>query len=103
MTLLILAYLGGALTILSPCILPVLPFVLSGSGQPFLRGRGNRARALACHEQALQHFAVLVVEIGIEQCLVEGADHGSQPTGGRCAQGQQQFVGRNVHQVHHSI
>lgn len=39
MTLLILAYLGGALTILSPCILPVLPFVLSSSGQPFLRGR----------------------------------------------------------------
>lgn len=38
MTLLILAYLGGALTILSPCILPVLPFVLSRSGQPFLRG-----------------------------------------------------------------
>ncbi len=39
MTLLILAYLGGALTILSPCILPVLPFVLSNSGQPFLRSR----------------------------------------------------------------
>ncbi|WP_011300032.1 cytochrome c biogenesis protein DipZ [Cupriavidus necator] len=39
MTLLILAYLGGALTILSPCILPVLPFVLSRTGQPFLRGR----------------------------------------------------------------
>lgn len=39
MTLLILAYLGGALTLLSPCILPVLPFVLSNSGQPFLRGR----------------------------------------------------------------
>ncbi|SPK76090.1 Cytochrome c biogenesis protein, transmembrane region (plasmid) [Cupriavidus taiwanensis] len=39
MTLLILAYLGGALTLLSPCILPVLPFVLSRSGQPFLRGR----------------------------------------------------------------
>jgi len=39
MTLLILAYFGGALTILSPCILPVLPFVLSRSGQPFLRGR----------------------------------------------------------------
>lgn len=38
MTLLILAYLGGALTILSPCILPVLPFVLSRTGQPFLRG-----------------------------------------------------------------
>lgn len=38
MILPILAYLGGALTILSPCILPVLPFVLSRSGQPFLRG-----------------------------------------------------------------
>lgn len=39
MSLLILAYLGGALTILSPCILPVLPFVLSRSGQPFVRGK----------------------------------------------------------------
>lgn len=39
MTLLILAYLGGVLTILSPCILPVLPFVLSRAGQPFLRSR----------------------------------------------------------------
>jgi len=39
MSLLILAYLGGALTILSPCILPVLPFVLSRAGQPFLRGK----------------------------------------------------------------
>ncbi|MBY4730041.1 cytochrome c biogenesis protein DipZ [Cupriavidus pauculus] len=39
MTLLILAYLGGALTILSPCILPVLPFVLARTGQPFVRGR----------------------------------------------------------------
>ncbi|KAF7963481.1 hypothetical protein AWV80_09295 [Cupriavidus sp. UYMU48A] len=39
MTLLILAYVGGVLTILSPCILPVLPFVLSRAGQPFLRGR----------------------------------------------------------------
>ncbi|ATG22509.1 hypothetical protein R82526_04278 [Ralstonia mannitolilytica] len=39
MSLLILAYLGGALTILSPCILPVLPFVLSRTGQPFLRSK----------------------------------------------------------------
>nr|WP_314071865.1 cytochrome c biogenesis protein DipZ [uncultured Roseococcus sp.] len=37
MTLLILAYLGGVLTILSPCILPVLPFVFARSDQPFLR------------------------------------------------------------------
>ena len=28
--ILLLAYLGGILTILSPCILPLLPFVFSG-------------------------------------------------------------------------
>ncbi|WP_395773552.1 cytochrome c biogenesis protein DipZ [Agrobacterium pusense] len=37
MTLLVVAYLGGALTILSPCILPILPFVFARAGQPFLR------------------------------------------------------------------
>ena len=37
MLLLILAYLGGALTILSPCILPVLPFVFSRADRPFAR------------------------------------------------------------------
>lgn len=35
--LLLLAYLGGVLTILSPCILPVLPFVFARSDLPFLR------------------------------------------------------------------
>jgi cytochrome c biogenesis protein CcdA/thiol-disulfide isomerase/thioredoxin len=35
--LLILAYLGGALTIVSPCILPVLPFVFAHADQPFVR------------------------------------------------------------------
>src|SRR6202012_2802121 len=37
MTLLILVFLGGMLTILSPCILPVLPFVFARAEQPFLR------------------------------------------------------------------
>jgi cytochrome c biogenesis protein CcdA/thiol-disulfide isomerase/thioredoxin len=37
MTLLILAFLGGVLTIVSPCILPVLPFVLARAGRPFLK------------------------------------------------------------------
>ncbi|MDE2496566.1 MAG: cytochrome c biogenesis protein DipZ, partial [Xanthomonadaceae bacterium] len=37
MILLLLAYLGGALTILSPCILPVLPFVFARADRPFLR------------------------------------------------------------------
>ena len=37
MTLLIVSYLGGVLTILSPCILPVLPFVFARADQPFVR------------------------------------------------------------------
>src|SRR6201992_3624896 len=35
MFLVLLAYFGGVLTILSPCILPVLPFVFARSDQPF--------------------------------------------------------------------
>lgn len=37
MLLFLLAYLGGVLTIASPCILPVLPFVFSRADQPFLK------------------------------------------------------------------
>ncbi len=37
MLLLLVSYLGGALTILSPCILPVLPFVFARADQPFVR------------------------------------------------------------------
>jgi cytochrome c biogenesis protein CcdA/thiol-disulfide isomerase/thioredoxin len=37
MLLFVLAYLGGVLTIASPCILPVLPFVFARADQPFLR------------------------------------------------------------------
>ena len=37
MLVLILAYLGGVLTIVSPCILPVLPFVFARSDRPFVR------------------------------------------------------------------
>jgi cytochrome c biogenesis protein CcdA/thiol-disulfide isomerase/thioredoxin len=37
MILLILAYAGGVLTIVSPCILPVLPFVLARADRSFLR------------------------------------------------------------------
>jgi cytochrome c biogenesis protein CcdA/thiol-disulfide isomerase/thioredoxin len=35
--LLLLAYLGGAFTIVSPCILPVLPFVFAGADKPFVK------------------------------------------------------------------
>ncbi|HXY40740.1 MAG TPA: cytochrome c biogenesis protein DipZ, partial [Vicinamibacteria bacterium] len=37
MLLFALVYLGGVLTILSPCILPVLPFVFARADRPFLR------------------------------------------------------------------
>src|SRR5215472_8999500 len=35
MAMLVLAFLGGILTIISPCILPVLPFVFARADQPF--------------------------------------------------------------------
>jgi cytochrome c biogenesis protein CcdA/thiol-disulfide isomerase/thioredoxin len=38
MILVLLVFLGGVLTILSPCILPVLPFVFARSEQKFLNG-----------------------------------------------------------------
>ena len=37
MALFILSYLAGALTILAPCILPVVPFVFARVDQPFVR------------------------------------------------------------------
>jgi cytochrome c biogenesis protein CcdA len=35
MILLLLAFLGGVFTIISPCILPVLPFVFARADRPF--------------------------------------------------------------------
>src|SRR6202021_2857199 len=37
MLIYLLAFVGGVLTIISPCILPVLPFVFSRADQPFRR------------------------------------------------------------------
>ena len=37
MALFLLAHLGGVLTIVSPCILPVLPFVFARADRPFVR------------------------------------------------------------------
>jgi cytochrome c biogenesis protein CcdA/thiol-disulfide isomerase/thioredoxin len=36
MTLILATYLGGILTILSPCILPILPFVFARTSKPFI-------------------------------------------------------------------
>jgi cytochrome c biogenesis protein CcdA/thiol-disulfide isomerase/thioredoxin len=38
MLIALLAYFGGMLTIVSPCILPVLPFVFANAGRSFRRG-----------------------------------------------------------------
>lgn len=38
MLLILLAYFGGVLTIVSPCILPVLPFVFARADRPFVHG-----------------------------------------------------------------
>ena len=52
MTLVLLSFLGGVLTILSPCILPVLPFVFARAEQPFLKSGlpllGGMAASFAC-------------------------------------------------------
>jgi len=37
MILFLVAYLGGVLTVASPCVLPVLPFVFASAGRSFLR------------------------------------------------------------------
>lgn len=37
MLLFLLAYLGGALTILSPCVLPIIPFIFARADKPFVR------------------------------------------------------------------
>ena len=37
MPFLLVSFVGGALTILSPCILPVVPFLLARAGRPFRR------------------------------------------------------------------
>ena len=54
MTIVLLVYLGGVLTILSPCILPVLPFVFARSerrfasnGLPMLAGMALSFAAIA--------------------------------------------------------
>lgn len=38
MPLFVISYLAGVLTILSPCILPILPFVFSRADKPFISG-----------------------------------------------------------------
>ncbi|KXV15408.1 cytochrome C biogenesis protein [Caballeronia megalochromosomata] len=39
MSLIVIAFFGGVFTVLSPCILPVVPFVFARSDAPFVTGR----------------------------------------------------------------
>jgi cytochrome c biogenesis protein CcdA/thiol-disulfide isomerase/thioredoxin len=48
MVLLVLAFLGGILTIISPCILPVLPFVFAKADQPFRKSGLPLLAGMAC-------------------------------------------------------
>jgi cytochrome c biogenesis protein CcdA/thiol-disulfide isomerase/thioredoxin len=59
MILWILAYLGGVLTILSPCILPVLPFVLSRADDPFRKSGLPLLAGMAATFTVVSTFAVV--------------------------------------------
>ena len=59
MLLLLLAYLGGALTIASPCILPVLPFVFARAGQSFLKSTLPMLAGMAATFAAVASLAAI--------------------------------------------
>jgi cytochrome c biogenesis protein CcdA/thiol-disulfide isomerase/thioredoxin len=77
MTIVILVYLGGVLTILSPCILPVLPFVFARSeqkfvtsGLPMLAGMAVTFAAIATLAAVGGSWAVRVNQYGRVAALV---------------------------------
>jgi cytochrome c biogenesis protein CcdA/thiol-disulfide isomerase/thioredoxin len=59
MTLLVLAYLGGVLTIVSPCILPVLPFVFARADRPFKKSSLPMLVGMAVTFAAIATLAVV--------------------------------------------
>jgi cytochrome c biogenesis protein CcdA len=77
MTLFVLAYLGGMLTVISPCILPVLPFVFARADRPFLRsglpmliGMAAMFAAVATLAAVAGGWAVRANEYGRDAALV---------------------------------
>ena len=71
MTTLLLAFLGGVLTILSPCILPVVPLVFARTGRGFARETGPMLLGLAVAftgaamiARATAHWLLVANEIG---------------------------------------
>ncbi len=59
MLLFILSYIGGILTILSPCILPVIPFVFAKADQPFRKSGLPLLLGMAITFAAFSSLAVL--------------------------------------------
>lgn len=77
MTMLLLAFLGGVLTILSPCILPVLPLVFARTGgnfrreiAPMLVGLALAFTGAALIASATAHWLLVANEIGRNAALV---------------------------------
>src|SRR5215471_14864359 len=59
MIIALLAFFGGALTILSPCILPVLPFVFARTDRSFLRNTAPLLAGMAVTFAALGTLAAV--------------------------------------------
>ncbi|MGH9417264.1 MAG: cytochrome c biogenesis protein DipZ [Terriglobales bacterium] len=76
MLLFVLAFAGGVLTILSPCILPVIPFVFARAGRPFrsstlpmLAGMALTFALVAALATAGGHWVIRANEYGRELAL----------------------------------
>ncbi len=76
MSILALAFLGGVLTILSPCILPVIPLVFSRTGRnfrreiaPMLGGLAFAFTGAALIASATAHWLIIANEIGRNAAL----------------------------------
>lgn len=93
-----LDYIGRGFVVANQGLMQGLHGILEAL-QAVLRSGCDGCRYLSGIEQAAQHVTMLFAEIRIEQGFVECADDSGQPAGGRSAQSQQQFVGRNVHRI----
>ncbi len=76
MTMLVLAFLGGVLTILSPCILPIVPLVFARTGRslareiaPMLAGLAIAFTAAALIATATAHWLVVANVVGRDVAL----------------------------------
>jgi cytochrome c biogenesis protein CcdA/thiol-disulfide isomerase/thioredoxin len=77
MLVLVLAFLGGVLTILSPCILPIIPLVFARSGRgfareiaPMLGGLALAFTAAALIATATAHWLIVANVVGRDFALV---------------------------------